>query len=167
MRRAAIWVAFAFLVGWCAIAAGLRWNGSRSFPVGFYLAAGKHAKKGDLIFVSPPPSPVFTMARDRGYLNVGWSPAGHILKRLAGVPGDRVTIDSAGVMVNGVCLANSTPLLFDGAGRPLRAFVMNRVLGPDEVLLMSDYNPASFDSRYFGPLQATTIESVVRPLLTW
>jgi len=40
-------------------------------------------------------------------------------------------------------------------------------LGPDEVLLMSDYNPASFDSRYFGPLQTTTIESVIKPLLTW
>jgi len=40
-------------------------------------------------------------------------------------------------------------------------------LGPDEVLLMSDYSPISFDARYFGPLRATTIESVIMPILTW
>lgn len=42
-----------------------------------------------------------------------------------------------------------------------------QVLGPGEVLLMSEYNPESFDSRYFGPLPAATLESVATPLLTW
>ncbi len=80
----------------------------------------------------------------------------------------RVTIDSAGVEVNGIRLANSAPLPCDGAGRPLQPYALkDHVLGPDDVLLMSDYNPASFDSRYFGPLNAKTIEAVVHPLLTW
>jgi hypothetical protein len=35
----------------------------------------------------------------------------------------------------------------------------DHILGPDEVLLMSDYSLASFDSRYFGPLPRTSIQS--------
>jgi hypothetical protein len=73
-----------------------------------------------------------------------------------------------GVQVNGIRLAKSTPCNCDGAGRPLFPYSLkDYILGPGEVLLMSDYNPASFDSRYFGPLQETTIESIVTPLLTW
>ena len=32
---------------------------------------------------------------------------------------------------------------------------------------MSDYNAQSFDSRYFGPIEETAIESVVTPVLTF
>jgi type IV secretory pathway protease TraF len=42
------------------------------------------------------------MAKERGYLNVAFSPTPHLLKRLVGVAGDRVTIDSAGVAINGI-----------------------------------------------------------------
>ena len=97
-----------------------------------------------------------------------YSPTPHLLKRLAGMASDRVTIDSSGVEVNGIRLANSAPRNRDGACRPLQPYLLkDYILGPGEVLLMSDYSPDSFDSRYFGPLQAATIESVMKPLLTW
>jgi len=164
----AIGILIALLLVCGAITAGLRINGTHSFPVGLYLARRKRPEKGDLVFVKPPALPFFALAKERGYLNVAYSAAPHLLKRLAGVAGDRVTIDSTGVQVNGICLVNSAPRNSDGAGRPLKAYLLkDHILGPDEVLLMSDYNPASFDSRYFGPLQATTIESVITPLLTW
>ena len=164
----AIGVVIALLLVCGATAAGLRINGTQSFPVGFYFASRKHPEKGDLVFVDPPALPLFALAKERGYLNVAYSPTPHLVKRLAGVAGDRVTIDSAGVRVNGIRLANSAPCNCDGAGRPLQACLLkDYILRPNEVLLMSDYNPASFDSRYFGPLQATTIESVMTPLLTW
>jgi conjugative transfer signal peptidase TraF len=151
-----------------AIAAGLRINGTPSFPLGFYFAIRKRPEKGDLVFVAPPPLPLFTLAKERGYFNVAYSPTKHLVKRLAAVAGDRVTIDPDGVEVNGIRLANSAPRNQDGAGRPLRPYVLkDHILVPDEVLLMSDYNSASFDSRYFGPLQAITIQSVIKPLLTW
>jgi conjugative transfer signal peptidase TraF len=168
MRRAAAWLVVAFLLGYGAIAAGLRYNGTHSFPVGLYLASHKRPEKGDLVTVNPPPLPIFELAKARGYLNVAYIAAGHLLKRVAGTVGDRVTIDATGVQVNGIRLANSTPLPSDGAGRTLQPYsIKDHILGPDEILLMSDYNPASFDSRYFGPLNVTTIESVVTPLLTW
>jgi conjugative transfer signal peptidase TraF len=168
VRRLAIALLVSLGLLCVAIAAGLRINGTHSFPVGFYWAIGKRPERGDLVFVSPPALPAFALAKERGYLNVGHSPASHIIKRLAGVPGDRVTIDAAGVEVNGVRLFNSTPMTHDGAGRPLHFYALqNYILGPHEVLLMSDYSSASFDSRYFGPLQATTIKGVITPLLTW
>ena len=45
-----------------AIAAGLRINGTHSFPVGLYLATGKQPEKGDLVFVDPPALPLFALA---------------------------------------------------------------------------------------------------------
>jgi conjugative transfer signal peptidase TraF len=153
-----------------AIAAGLRINGTASFPVGLYLATGKSPEKGDLVFVDPPALPIFALAKERGYLGAGFSPAGcgALIKRLAGAAGDRVTIDAYGVQVNGILLTNSAPCSCDGAGRPLQPYLLkDHTLGPGEVLLMSEYSPVSFDARYFGPLRETTIKSVIKPLLTW
>jgi conjugative transfer signal peptidase TraF len=167
MRRSAIWLVVVLLLGCGAIALGLRYNVSRSFPVGLYLAVHKRPEKGDLVTVNPPPWPIFERAKARRYFNVAYSPVSHLMKRVAATAGDRVTIDSGGVEVNGIRLANSAPMPSDRSGRPLQPYaIKDYVLGPDEVLLMSDYNPASFDSRYFGPLNARTIEAVVRPLWT-
>jgi conjugative transfer signal peptidase TraF len=168
MRRASIGLLVIFALGCVALALGVRYNGTPSFPAGLYMVSGKHAVKGDLVLVTVPALPVFEMAKERGYLNVAFTPVGRIMKRIVGVAGDRVTINQAGVEVNGVPLKNSIPLTHDAAGRPMAYYPLtDYALGPDEVLLMSDYNPSSFDSRYFGPLHSPTIESVVRPLLTW
>jgi conjugative transfer signal peptidase TraF len=168
MRRAAIGLLVASALGCVALSCGLRFNGTSSYAAGFYIVTGNRAIKGDLVIVSLPAMHVFEMAKDRGYLNVAYSTIGRIMKRIVGVAGDRVTIDSAGVVVNGIRLTNSAPLKCDAAGRPMVAYtIKDYVLGPDEVLLMSEYNPASFDSRHFGPLHASTIEAVARPLWTW
>jgi conjugative transfer signal peptidase TraF len=167
-RSLAIGLLVALALEYFGAAAGLRFNGTPSFPIGLYLASHKTPQRGDLVFVALPSSPVLEMAKDRGYLNVAFSPTSHLLKRLVALSGDRVTINSTGVEVNGVRLSNSAPLSCDASGRPLQAYSLkNYVLGPGEVLLMSEYNPASFDSRYFGPIEATSIELVVRPVLTW
>jgi conjugative transfer signal peptidase TraF len=141
IRSAAIGLVVAFALGCGALGVGLRYNGTSSFPAGFYRVSGKHAVKGDLVLVDIPALPVLEMAKERGYLNVAFSPVGRIMKRLVGVAGDRVTIDSTGVQVNGTPLANSAPLPCDGVGRPLQACVLNRIIEPNEVLLMSDTIP--------------------------
>jgi conjugative transfer signal peptidase TraF len=168
IRSASIGLLVAFALGVAAIAAGVRYNGTPSYPLGFYFACNKTPHKGDLVFVSLPSSPAIETAKTRGYLSVAYCSVDHLLKRLAGVAGDRVTIDSAGVEVNGIREANSVPLTCDGAGRPLQPFLLAQyVLGPGEILVMSEYSPDSFDSRYFGPIPASTIESVATPLLTF
>jgi conjugative transfer signal peptidase TraF len=135
-----------------------------------YWALGRPVQKGDLVFVDPPASPIFELARSRGYLSAGYTPAGScpLIKRVTGVPGDRVTMNAEGATVNGTRLANSAPRDRDGAGRPLQPYmVTGHVIGSGEVLLMCEYSSLSFDSRYFGPLSKTTIQSVIVPILTW
>ena len=168
------WFALGCLTGvagmWVVCAIGLRVNGTDSEPVGIYWAVSKVPAKGDLVFALPPALPIFRLAKERRYLAAGPSPAGTcgLIKEIAAVGGDRVTIDGVGVQVNGIVLKNSAPRLADEAGRLMPAcYLSNYTLGVDEVLLMSDYNPASFDGRYFGPLPRTTIQSVIVPLITW
>jgi conjugative transfer signal peptidase TraF len=155
---------------WVVCVIGLRVNGTDSEPVGIYWAVSKVPGKGDLVFALPPAMPIFRLAKERGYLAAGPSPAGTcgLIKQIVAVSGDRVSINSAGVLVNGIVLKNSAPRLVDEAGRPMPAcYLSNYTLGDDEMLLMSDYNPASFDGRYFGPLPKTTIQSVIVPVITW
>jgi conjugative transfer signal peptidase TraF len=155
---------------WAACAIGLRVNGTQSEPVGIYWAISKAPAKGDFVFVLPPASPMFELAKERGYLAAGPSAAGTaaLIKQVAALGGDRVTIDAGGVRVNGLLLRNSAPRASDEAGRPLRAYELSDYqLDAEEVLLMSDYNPASFDGRYFGPVSRTTIQSVIVPIITW
>ena len=40
-------------------------------------------------------------------------------------------------------------------------------LGNAEVLLMSDVSATSFDGRYFGPVNRSQIQTVIRPVFTW
>ena len=82
--------------------------------------------------------------------------------------GDKISIGTAGVWVNGRLLANSAQLPSDRDGRALPQLHLDEyVLSPGELLTMSTYNPRSFDGRYFGPIQRENILSVVEPLLTW
>jgi conjugative transfer signal peptidase TraF len=168
------WFALGCLAGiagvWAVCAIGLRVNGTDSEPIGIYSAISKPPAKGDLVFALPPAWPIFKLALARGYLAAGPSPAGTcgLIKQVAALSRDRVTIGVQGVQVNGVLLKNSAPRLADEAGRPLCAYELSEyALGGEEVLLMSDYNPASFDGRYFGQISKTTIQSVIVPILTW
>ncbi len=91
-----------------------------------------------------------------------------LIKQVVAVAGDRVCIDAAGVRVNGELLANSAPLPVDRDGLPLPQLALqDYTLREGELLTMSTYNPRSFDSRYFGPVQRGSVVAVVEPLLTW
>jgi type IV secretory pathway protease TraF len=45
--------------------------------------------------------------------------------------------------------------------------VQCRPLVENELFLLSNTNPASFDSRYFGPIDTAAVLGVARPLWTW
>jgi conjugative transfer signal peptidase TraF len=158
--------------GWAAAvgglyAAGARFNSTPSFPRGLYWITATPIERGSLVLACPPPSEAIAEARRRGYLDAGFCPGGSapLIKRVAALGGDWVTVAPAGVEVNGSTLPNSRPLAADADGRPLPVYrTEGRTLAPGEVLLMSDFNPLSFDGRYFGPIERGQVQAVVRPV---
>ena len=90
------------------------------------------------------------------------------LKRVFAQAGDSVSIDAAGIVVNGELLPNSAQISADNDGLELPQYRMDqKVLDDSEYLLMSDINPNSFDARYFGLIAGLQIQHVVEPFFTW
>ncbi|NML16992.1 conjugative transfer signal peptidase TraF [Azohydromonas caseinilytica] len=172
MRRR-IWIAagggavLALLIG--AGVAGLRFNSTRSIAQGLYRVTEEPLRAGAYVLACPPPVQPFLEARARLYIGPGICPGrmGYLMKRVVAVCGDRVELTEAAVVVNGRAVPGSARLPADTVGRPLpQPTSASTVLG-DEVLLMGDVSPRSFDGRYFGPVDRTHILAVIRPVFTW
>lgn len=158
-----------FMVYGLVYAAGIRLNTTPSIPVGVYRLTNEPIVKGAYVLFCPPPAAVFDMAKARGYLGAGYCSGGygHLMKKILAVQDDVVVIGTDGVQVNGQLLPLSAPIKADGAGRPLPDYKADSVLDSTEVLVMSDSNSSSFDGRYFGPIQRSQIQGVIRPIFTW
>jgi conjugative transfer signal peptidase TraF len=161
------------LLGAAAIAgaAGVRVNTTRSVPVGVYLPVPAAVPSvGDYVFLCPPDTAAFQLARARGYVGAGPCPGNyeHLFKVILAAKTDTVSVDADGVRVNGRLLPDSAPLDADTASRPLPAYRYGpAALADGKVLVMTTDNPRSFDARYFGPIDAAQIAAVVRPLFVW
>lgn len=153
-----------------AYAAGARVNATKSIPVGLYWTSGDPVEKGAYVLFCPPLAGVFTEAKLRGYIGAGFCPGdyGYMMKRVLAAKDDAVSVADDGVRVNGELLPFSAPRKFDAGGRPMPRFQSDRyTLGNAEVLLMSDVSDTSFDSRYFGPVNRSQIQTVIHPVITW
>jgi len=148
---------------------GIYINTTSSLPVGFYKVVDEPIVNGAYVAFCLPQNVVFDMARDRSYINRGDCPGGYglLLKRVFALSGDTVSIDQAGIFVNGEHLPNSAQLTADAEGQPLPQYRLQTVLDDSEYLLLSDLNPQSFDARYFGLIARDQIQQVVRPIFTW
>ncbi|GKS70574.1 conjugative transfer signal peptidase TraF [Nitrosomonas sp. PY1] len=148
---------------------GIYINTTPSLPVGFYKVVDEPIVNGAYVAFCPPQDEVFDMARDRSYINQGNCTGGYglLLKRVYAQPGDTVSIDQAGIFVNGEYLPNSAQLKADADGHALPQYRLQAVLNDAEYLLLSDLNPQSFDARYFGLIARDQIQKVVRPVFTW
>ena len=151
-------------------AAGARINTTKSIPLGLYWTSGAPMEKGAYVLFCPPERAIFEEAKARGYLGAGFCPGGYgyLMKRVLAAKDDTVSVADDGVRVNGELLPLSVPRRADGAGRPIPRYPAgHRTLGDRELLLMSDVSATSFDGRYFGPIDQSQIETVIRPLMTW
>lgn len=86
------------------------------------------------------------------------------MKILVAEDGDIISIDPSGVFINGERYPYSKQV------PKLNLPVMelhNYPLTDGEMLTMTDSNPLSFDGRYYGILNKSTIESVLTPIFTW
>ena len=148
--------------------AGLIINDTPSMAEGVYWKLHRAPAIGEIVALCPPDREPFRTAKRRGYMTTGPCPGGYVplIKRYRATAGDRVHIGADGVAVNGVRLPSSAPKPADGLGRPLPQVRLDRALGANEVLVMTDY-PDSFDGRYTGPLDRSVFQSAMRPVATW
>ena len=147
-----------------AWALGVRVNYTSSLPRGLYVASAfdpDHADMGQVVAACPSAEAAAAL---EPYLANGPCPGGvvELGKPLAGLPGDTVVVDSAGVRVGGTSLPNSAPLFRDRAGNPLRPRLGRHVLGQGEYWLHSGRVPTSVDSRYAGPV--SDVRGTLRPI---
>ncbi len=144
----------------------LVYNPSDSVAVGWYrvdplvrhagsLSPAMHV--GSIVLV-PLPAAAAALAARRGYLPSRIP----LLKPVAAVAPQQVCIAEGSVRIDGMPVAAA--LRIDGMGRPLHAWSACRRLRPGELFLLSTTNPASFDSRYFGPIRADTVLGVAHPV---
>jgi len=112
----------------------------------------------DSIVLVPLPTEVAALAAQRGYLPT------HVplLKRVGAVAPQVVCIVGLSVRIDGVLVAATLPA--DRMGRQLQSWQQCRRLQPGELFLLSVTNPASFDSRYFGPVAVSTVIGVAHPI---
>lgn len=150
-------------------ALGMRIQATDSFPKGLYWLTGPVSEpiRGRLVLACPPGSIAVQIALERHYLHNGHCPGGSVplIKRIVGLPGEIVGM-AGGVRVGGKLWPNSQPFTVDAAGRALPRY-SGGIVPIGAVFLISDYHPASFDSRYFGPVPLANVDGYVEPVLTW
>ncbi|HWZ61110.1 MAG TPA: conjugative transfer signal peptidase TraF [Gemmatimonadaceae bacterium] len=167
--RALVGLAFVGVAGAVAASAcGARVNVSPSLPLGVYRVVHRPVVRGATVLLCLPAS-VARVARQRGYLwrgpcTGGVAPLGKIV---AAVGGDTVEATASGVRINGVLLAGSRPLAVDTRGRRLVAVAGRWVLTSGQIWIYGGGDRRSFDSRYFGPVGAADVVTVMEPVLVW
>ena len=138
------------------------YNASNSVPVGWYRidSAGRQANAWSVgrIMLIRLPDAAATLAAQRGYLLLDVP----LLKRVAAVAGQHVCIADRTVHVDNAAVA--VALDADRMGRHLQAWSGCRRLRPGELFLLSPTNPASFDSRYFGPVDTSAVLGIAHSL---
>ena len=144
----------------------LIYNPSDSVPVGWYRVDPSSNRTDSLprplsvgsIVLVPLPAEAATLAAQRGYLPTRVP----LLKRVGAIAPQEVCIAGSSVRIDGVPSAAVLPA--DRWGQPLPSWQQCRRLQAGELFLLSTTNPASFDSRYFGPASTSAVIGVAHPV---
>lgn len=147
---------------------GLRINTTKSLPLGLYQVTDQVHKGGYVSACVPLDAPTMRMAIERHYFPDGTCPGGvaPLLKHVAAVPGDTVTLTAEAVIINGQALANTKTIYQDRYGARLEPVARGTfTVPPDTYWLIANENRGSYDSRYFGPVPKAAIEHAMRPVL--
>jgi conjugative transfer signal peptidase TraF len=139
----------------------LLFNPSTSAPRGWYLLSPEAPTRIGQFALARVPTAAAQLAAERRYLPLGTN----LLKSVAALHGDYVCADGARVRINRRVVGK--PLAEDSQHRPLAAWRGCLILSARRYFLLSTTNAASFDSRYFGPLDGESIVGRAIPLWTW
>lgn len=84
-----------------------------------------------------------------------------IVKRVAGVPGDLITVYEKDFFCNGEYLGKAKDHSMKGT--PLEAYTTTGMVPGNKYFLIGD-SPDSFDSRYYGPMEIKHVKAIVHPI---
>jgi len=139
----------------------LLYNPTESAPRGWYgVMPISNVCVDDLVVVGLPES-VSQFAAERRYL----PRTVPLLKPVAAVGGMSVCEANGALSINGMSVARAHRR--DGVGRVLAPWSGCRRLADHELFLLSYHSDASFDSRYFGPVDRSAVHGRAIPLWTW
>lgn len=167
LRFAGAAVGSATLVGVCLIGAwmpaklGYCLNITPSEPVGIYRRIGGGVERGALVLLNRPRGSAASVLRPYVPANLP------LIKRVAAISGDVVQAGAHGVYVNGRLWPDSVPLTHDQEGRSLRPYPFGVYRVAAGRLWVMSNHPRGLDSRYFGPVPASSVISRLAPLATW
>ena len=114
----------------------------------------------DLV-VAFPPEPLATFLADGGYLPLGVP----LIKRILALPKQIVCRKDLAITVDAIEMGTARER--DRRGRLLPVWQGCRLVRSGEVFLMNWDEPASLDSRYFGPLPLAAIIGRADPIWTF
>ncbi len=132
-------------------------NTSPSEPVGLYVRAGDTPRVGSLAaFHTPPRGAAYARA------HLPELTRGSILKRVVAGPGEGVCVRDGQAWHDGRLLG--AVYARDRRGDPLPQWNGCRRLAPAEYFVFSSRVWNSFDSRYYGPVNASSIIGIYVPI---
>lgn len=136
----------------------LVYNTSDSVPAGWYRIEPAHSLHVGSIVLTHLPAAVAALADQRRYLPARVP----LLKRVGAMAPQRVCVTGGIVRIDDVPVATVLPT--DRWGRPLPTWPHCRQLVAGELFLLSTAHPASFDSRYYGPVHIASVIGEAQPL---
>jgi len=148
---------------------GYRVNTTLSLPMGIWREATTAEHSAYVTFCLPD-APFARDIAARGYIPHGLCPVGlaPLLKPVAAVAGDTVDVMPDGIAVNGRRVLNTAPITVDSLGRPLAAYPTGRyTVAPGQFWVISTQHPRSLDSRYFGPVPVSSVQTAMAPVYTF
>jgi len=159
-------ITFISTIGIAGIA-GVRWNPTASVRTGLYVITND-AQASLVAFC--PTGDAATEAIARGYRPRSLQcpdKYAALLKPVAARAGDTVEVGQMGISVNGHLLPNTAAFKIDAKKRPMHVWPNGTyIVQPGTVWVLSTYNKYSYDSRYYGPIQLSTVISHAKPLWT-
>lgn len=116
---------------------------------------------GSIVEFSPP-----QIAVDYAVERWGYEPIDvFFIKPIIAIEGDHVDAGGDVLLINGTVMG--AILETDSAANTLPRWRESRVLQEGELFVFSDYHPASFDSRYYGPIKRDQVLSTRKLLWAW
>jgi len=147
------------LLGAFAVRPVFLFNTTPSEPLGLYIETPGQVSTGRLVAFRAPAAAFPYADRRLGYLRHTT-----LLKAVAAGPGDVVCATAGRLRING---RDRAPIAVrDSVGVTLPRWSGCRRLGANELFAFSDWAPNSFDSRYFGPIDRSSVVGVYRPVFS-